>query len=425
MKYRLPFLFLALTISFFSVHHAFAAPVTAAAPSFQVNARSALLINALTGKVVFEQNADDKIPPASLIKLMTLYLIYDAIDSGNAKVTDMVTISQRAWKFGGSQMYLEVNMQVPLSDIIKGIAVVSGNDACVAAAEHLSGTEEVFVEKMNKKAAELGMTSSLFKNCHGLPVTEGDEQYTTARDMATLTYNYLKTHPHATEIHSLKEFTFNSITQQNRNKLLWRDPSVDGLKTGWIRESGYHLIATAHRENDRYIAVVMGAKNHTLREEEALKLLNYGFRNFKTTELVQKGTPVAAVPVWNGIESEVSLAAVESSFVTVPRDQAGAAQIQQDVPAGVFAPVAQGQKIGALKIMVDGKPYAEIPLIALAAVEKTGFAKQVLQTIGRSFITAPYWGVIAVVLIIILVAAAVSLTRGGGSKKKKDNSLVS
>jgi len=422
MKYRLPFFLLALTISFFSVQHASAAPAPAAAPSFQVNARSALLINALTGKVVFEQNADDKIPPASLIKLMTLYLIYDAIDSGNAKVTDIVTISQRAWKFGGSQMYLEVNMQVPLSDIIKGIAVVSGNDACVAAAEHLCGTEEVFVEKMNKKAAELGMTSSLFKNCHGLPI---DGQYTTARDMATLAYNYLKAHPHATEIHSLKEFTFNKITQQNRNKLLWRNPSVDGLKTGWIRESGYHLIATAHKENDRCIAAVMGAKNHTLREEEALKLLNYGFRNFKTTELVQKGSPVAAVPVWNGIEGEVSLAAVESSFVTVPRDQAGAAQIQQDLPAGVFAPVAQGQKIGALKIMVDGKPYAEIPLAALAAVDKTGFAKQVLQTIGRSFITAPYWGVIAVVLIIILLVAGVSLTRGGGSKKKKDNSLVS
>jgi D-alanyl-D-alanine carboxypeptidase (penicillin-binding protein 5/6) len=421
MKSRLQFLFLLLTISFFSIHHASAAPAPAVAPSFQVNARSALLINALTGKVVFEQNADDKIPPASLIKLMTLYLISDATDSGNAKMTDMVTISQRAWKFGGSQMYLEVNMQVPLSDIIKGIAVVSGNDACVAAAEHLCGTEEVFVDKMNKKAAELGMTSSLFKNCHGLPE---DGQYTTARDMATLVYNYLKAHPRATELHSLKEFTFNSITQQNRNKLLWRDPSVDGLKTGWIRESGYHLIATAHRENDRYIAVVMGAKNHTLREEEALKLLNYGFRNFKTTELVQKGNPAATVPVWNGIESEVSLAAVESSFVTIPRDQAGAAQIQQDVPAGVFAPVVKDQKIGTLKITVDGKPYAEIPLIALAAVEKTGFAKQVLQTIGRSFITAPYWGIIAVVLLIILFAG-VSLTRGSGSKKKKENSLVS
>jgi D-alanyl-D-alanine carboxypeptidase (penicillin-binding protein 5/6) len=422
MKFRLQFLFLVLASSFFSVQHAAAAPAPAATPSFQVTARSALLINALTGKVIFEQNADDRIPPASLIKLMTLYLVYDAIDSGNAKMTDMVTISQRAWKFGGSQMYLEVNMQVPLSDIIKGIAVVSGNDACVAAAEHLCGTEEVFVDKMNKKAAELGMTSSLFKNCHGLPE---DGQYTTARDMAMLAYNYLKTHPHATEIHSLKEYTFNNITQQNRNRLLWRDQSVDGLKTGWIRESGYHLIATAHRENDRCIAVVMGAKNHTLREEEALKLLNYGFRNFKTTELVQKGSPVATVPVWNGIEDEVSLAAVESSFVTVPRDQAGAAQIQQDVPAGVFAPVAQGQKIGALKIMVDGKPYAEIPLAALTAVEKTGFAKQVLQTIGRSFITAPYWGVIAVVLIIILLYAGVSLARGGGSKKKKDNSLVS
>jgi serine-type D-Ala-D-Ala carboxypeptidase (penicillin-binding protein 5/6) len=421
MKLLVKILFLVLSISFLSLLRVSAAPAPAAAPAFQVNARSALLINGLTGKVVFEQNADDRIPPASLIKIMNLYLIYDAIDSGNLKLTDMVTISQRAWKFGGSQMYLEVGMQVPVSDIIKGIAVVSGNDACVAAAEHLSGTEEVFVEKMNKKAADLGMTSSLFKNCHGLPV---DGQYTTARDMATLAYNYLKAHPHALEIHSLKEFTFNNITQQNRNKLLWRDPGVDGLKTGWIRESGYHLVATAHRDTDRYIAVVMGAKNHTIREEEAMKLLNYGFRNFKTSELVQKGAPVATVPVWNGIEDEVSLAAVESSFVTVPRDQAGAVKIQQDVPAGVFAPVAKDQKIGDLKIMVDGKPFAEIPLAALTSIDKTGFAKQALQTIGRSFITAPYWGIIVVALIIIILFAGVAMKRGGGSKKKKDNSLV-
>jgi D-alanyl-D-alanine carboxypeptidase (penicillin-binding protein 5/6) len=422
MKFLLKSLFLVIAISSFSLLHAAAALAPPAAPSFQVSARSALLINGLTGKIVFEQNADDKIPPASLIKIMTLYLIYDAIDSGNAKTTDMVTISQRAWKFGGSQMYLEVNMQVPLADIIKGIAVVSGNDACVAAAEHLSGTEEVFVEKMNKKAAELGMTSSLFKNCHGLPE---DGQYTTARDMATLAYNYLTHHPHATDIHSIKEFTFNNITQQNRNKLLWRDASVDGLKTGWIRESGYHLIATARKDNDRYIAVVMGAKNHTMREEEALKLLNYGFRNFKTSELVQKGKPVAALPVWNGIEEEVTLAAVESSFVTAPRDQAGAVQIQQDVPAGIFAPVAKDQKIGSLKIMVDGKLYAEIPLAALAAVDKTGFVQQVLQTIGRSFITVPYWGIIAVVLIVILLFVGVSRKKGSGSKKKKDHSLGS
>ena len=422
MKFSLKVLFLAAVVSSFAFLNAAAAPAPAAAPAFQVNTRSALLINALTGKVVFEQNADDKIAPASLIKIMTLYLIYDAIDSGNLKLTDMVSISKRAWKFGGSQMFLEVNMQVPVSDIIKGIAVVSGNDACVAAAEHLSGTEEVFVALMNKKAAELGMTSSLFKNCHGLPV---DGQYTTARDMATLTYNYLKTHPHALEIHSIKEFTFNNITQQNRNKLLWRDSCVDGLKTGWIRESGYHLVATAHKDTDRYIAVVMGAKNHTLREEEAMKLLNYGFRNFKTSELVQKGTPVATVPVWKGTEEEVSLAAVESSFVTIPRDQAGAIKIQQDVPAGVFAPVAKDQKIGTLKITIDGKPFAEIPLAALAAVDKAGFTKQAAKTLGRSFVTAPYWGIIAVVLIVIAVFAGVSRTRVTGGKKKKDNSLVS
>ena len=395
-----------------------AAPKTA---SFQVDAKSAVLINGLTGKIVFEQNPDEKIAPASLIKIMTLYLVYDAIDGGNFKPTDIVTISKNAWKFGGSQMFLEVGMQVPLGDIIKGIAVVSGNDACVAAAEDIAGMEETFVEKMNKKAAEIGMTNTGIINCHGLPV-EG--QHTTARDMALLSYRYIKDHPHALEIHGMKEMTFNNITQQNRNKLLWRDSSVDGLKTGWIRESGYHLVATAHRNNDRYIAVVMGAQSHSKREEEALKLLNYGFRNFKTVPLVETGKPLATIPVKSGIENQVQLGVLETSFVTVPREQAAAVQLQTDAPSSVTAPVAKHQQIGTVKALVNGSEYATAPLVALAPVERAGFVKITLQTIGHSFITAPYWGFILLGIFFILLFLSRSLSRSK-SKDKKGSSFVS
>ncbi len=412
--------FILLAIVFFPVCQTWCAAAPAAA-SFQVDAKSAVLINGLTGKIVFEQNPGEKIAPASLIKIMTLYLVYDAIDGGNFKPTDIVTISKNAWKFGGSQMFLEVGMQVPLGDIIKGIAVVSGNDACVAAAEDIAGMEETFVEKMNKKAADIGMADTSIINCHGLPA---DGQHTTARDMALLSYRYIKDHPHALEIHGMKEMTFNNITQQNRNKLLWRDSSVDGLKTGWIRESGYHLVATAHRNNDRYIAVVMGAQSHSKREEEALKLLNYGFRNFKTVPLVETGKPLATIPVKSGIENQVQLGVLETSFVTVPREQAAAVQLQTDAPSSVTAPVAKHQQIGTVKALVNGNEQATIPLVTLASVERAGFIKIVLQTIGHSFITAPYWGFILLGIFFILLFLSRSLSRSK-SKDKKGSSFVS
>lgn len=413
-------IFILLAIVFFPVCQ----PCSAAAPaaaSFQVDAKSAVLINGLTGKIVFEQNPDEKIAPASLIKIMTLYLIYDALAGGNFKLSDIVTISKRAWKFGGSQMFLEVGMQVPLGDIIKGIAIVSGNDACVAAAEDIAGMEETFVEKMNKKAAEIGMTNTSIKNCHGLPA---EEQHTTARDMALLSYHYIKDYPRALEIHSSKEMTFNNIKQQNRNKLLWRDPSVDGLKTGWIRESGYHLVATARRNNDRYIAVVMGAQSPSRREEEALKLLNYGFRNFKTIPLVEAAKPLAAIPVKRGIENKVQLGVLETSFVTVPREQAATVQLQTDAPSSVTAPVVKHQQIGTVKALVNGSEHAAVPLVALAAVERAGFLKIVLQTIGHSFITAPYWGFILVGIFFIVLFVGRSLSKSK-SKDKRGTSFIS
>jgi D-alanyl-D-alanine carboxypeptidase (penicillin-binding protein 5/6) len=381
-----------------------------------------VLINGLTGTIVFEQNPDEKIAPASLIKIMTLHLIYEAIGDNRIKPTDMITISENAWKHGGSQMWLDVNMQVSVEDLIKGIAVVSGNDACVALAEAIAGIEEKFVESMNNKATLLGLTNSSFKNCHGLPA-EG--QFTTARDMAHLSYCYLKDYPHALEIHSIKEMTFNNITQQNRNKLLWRDASVDGLKTGWIKESGYHLIATAHRGKDRFIAVIMGAKSHTVRENEALKLLNYGFRNFKTIELVQAHKALLAAPVWKGTVGEVPLGVLEASRITVSQEQAGAAQLEKDIPQRIFAPLTQNQQVGTLRIVVDGKQFATLPLVALAPVPEAGFFKRLFQILTLSFTSAPYWGIIIVAgIVIFFIFWGMFRSRGGGSKSKRDNLLT-
>ncbi len=386
---------------------------TSAAPPFQVDAQSAVLINGLTGSIVFEQNPDKELPPASLIKIMTLFLIYDEIDRGNIKPTDIVTVSRKASKYGGSQMWLAVGMQVTWEEIIKGITIASGNDACMAAAEEIAGMEETFVEKMHKKAAEIGMVKTIIKNCHGLPA---DGQITTARDMALLSYHYIKNHPQALEVHRTKEMSFNNIKQYNRNKLLWRDPSVDGLKTGWIRESGYHLIATALRGNDRYIAVIMGARSPAKREEEALKLLNYGFRNFKTIPLVETGKELAAIAVKRGVENLVSVGVLESSYVTVSRDQTPAVQLQTDIPSALTAPLVKHQQIGTLTAYVNGNVYASLALVTLAAVEKAGFFKITLQTIGNAFIAPPYWGFIVLGIVFAIFFLGSSLSRRKGNK---------
>lgn len=404
-----------LAVVLFPVYQTNGAPV----PVFQVEAQSAVLINGLTGTIVFEQNPDQTIPPASLIKIMTLFLIYDELDRGNVKLTDIVTVSKRASKFGGSQMYLKEGELVPWEEIIKGITVSSGNDACVAAAEEIAGMEETFVEKMNKKAAEIGMVNTTIKNCHGLPA-EG--QRTTARDMALLSYQYIKTHPHALEIHRTKEMTHNRITQQNRNKLLWRDPTVDGLKTGWIRESGYHLIATAHRGGDRYIAVVMGAQSPNKRAEEAQKLLNYGFRNFKTIPLIEPGKELAAIEVKRGVKNFVSLGVLESSYITVPRDQNPAIQLQTDIPLTVTAPLVKHQPIGKVKAFVNGTAHTTLQLVTLASVEKAGFIKITLQTIRHAYVSPSPWGftVLGIVLVIFFLRRSFSRR-----KSKKDTPFIS
>ena len=337
------------------------------AESFPVNAKSAALFDFNSGQFLLEMNADEKIEPASFTKVMTLYLAHDGLKNGAITLKDPVTISERAWSMGGSQMFLKVGEQEPLEKILKGIAVVSANDACVAVAEHLSGKVEVFVDEMNRKAQQLGLTHTTFVNPHGLPA---DGQFTSAHDMALLAYHYIKDYPQVPTLHSMQEFTYKNITQRNRNGLLKMNVGVDGLKTGYIKTSGYHLLATAQREGRRLIAVVMGAENHKIRETEALHLLNYGFRNFLLKNVLKKDEAVKAVAVKSGKFDTVELVAQEGVVVSVARRDKDSVTTLVNIPPQIVAPVKKGDVVGQVTVEVEGKPFRQIKLLAKNDVPK-------------------------------------------------------
>jgi D-alanyl-D-alanine carboxypeptidase (penicillin-binding protein 5/6) len=334
----------------------------------QFDARSAILMDGLTGQVLYEQNPNLKISPASFVKVMTLYLVYDAIRAGQLKMDEMVTISEKAWKIKGSKMFIKVGERVKVEDLIKGVAIASGNDACIALAEHLSGSEEAFVSKMNEKAKLLGLKDSQFMNSHGMPA-EG--QYTTAMDMAILSKRYIEDHPEALAFHSTVEFEYNGIRQGNRNTLLQKNIGVDGLKTGHVEEAGYHLAATAKRDGQRMIAVVMGCDKMRKRGPEAQKLLEYGFKNFSTIEAVKKGAPFGPVKVKRGKLNQVVLSAAEEARVTVAKGKENLVSVDPQLPQFIVAPVHKDQVLAKVLILNEGKVAKEVNLLASSDVEKS------------------------------------------------------
>jgi D-alanyl-D-alanine carboxypeptidase (penicillin-binding protein 5/6) len=308
-------------------------------------------------------------------------------------------------------MFIEVGKRVELQKLFEGIATISGNDACVAVAEHLSGLEEIFVVKMNEKARSLGMTNSHFENVSGLPA---EKQLTTASDIGILSYHYMKSHPEALPLHSIKKFTFSGITQHNRNGLLWLNEGVDGLKTGWIDNgAGFHLVATAKKEDQRLIAVVMGARNQRTRENEALKLLNYGFKNFSTVTLCNRDDPVETVNVWKGKANQVSLIAAEPGIVTVPAGEEEAIDLIKKTPERISAPLSAGERVGELEITLQGKPLKTIALVAQNDVASANLIKRLFHTALLSCIIPPYWGWIVLVLLFLLMVFAGLMMRRG------------
>jgi D-alanyl-D-alanine carboxypeptidase (penicillin-binding protein 5/6) len=370
-----------------------------------VGAKSAVLMEGASGQILAAQNKDEKIAPASFAKLVTLYIVYDLIRDGKIKLTDEVYISKKAWETGGSKMYVELGSKVPLEEIIKGIAIVSGNDACVAIAEHISGSVEMFVKLMNDTAQKLGMTNSHFDNPHGLPSLQ---QYTTAFDMAVLARRYIDEFPEALKIHSTLEYTYSGIRQDNRNTLLRKDASVDGLKTGFVAEAGFHLLATAKRDERRLIAVVMGDKNRAMRAEEALKLLNYGYRNFAFVSLFTKGQVLYDLPVWKGQSNNLHIVPGEEGMIVVPADQKNKLVREPFLPGYVVAPIDKNQEIGKYVVKVGTNVIRSIPLVAETDVPKAGFVKIIahsaLYFIGQiKIVTYVLLGVVMLALVLLIL----------------------
>jgi D-alanyl-D-alanine carboxypeptidase (penicillin-binding protein 5/6) len=359
------FLFFSLLFINFQVSAESPEVSTPSAPT--IDAAAYILQDYHTGKVLAENNADAKLAPASLTKIMTVYVVFTELSNGHLHLEDMVTISEKAWKTSGSRMFVELGNQIKVEDLLKGVIIQSGNDASVALAEHVGGNEETFAEMMNQHAIRLGMANSHFKNSDGLPV---EDHYTTARDLAILTTALIKEFPDYYRWFSQKEFTFNKITQQNRNKLLSRDESVDGVKTGFTDDAGYCLVASALREDMRLISVVMGAKSANARANENQTLLNYGFRFYESHRLYQGKTALNEARVWKGASKTISLGLEEDIYVTIPRRQYKDLKAVINVDKKITAPVADGAKLGSVKVTLKDEVVINKDLVALKTVDQ-------------------------------------------------------
>ena len=352
----------AFAILFFLLFSAtYAAPTPAPAAPI-IGAKSYLIIDGRTGHELATLNADESLAPASLTKIMTTYVVFKALSQGQLALEDEVTISEKAWRTEGSRMFVEVGKRVTVRDLLFGMIVQSGNDASVALAEHVAGSEGVFAEMMNQQAAALGMLSSHFQNATGLP---GDDHRTTARDLATLARAIIEEFPEYYPWHAEKEFTYNGIKQSNRNSLLWRDESVDGLKTGHTEDAGYCLVASAKRDNMRIISVVLGTSSTRSREDGTQALLNYGFRFFETRLLFKADEEVSRARIWKSANEYSRLGVLEDLYVTVRRGSYDNLVSELDIPAIVMAPLAAGQPVAELRVSLDGEVLINTPLRAL------------------------------------------------------------
>jgi len=355
---------LVVVLSFVCVTSAYAQSAMPAPAAPIIGSKSYLVIDAQTGQELAALDPDMPLPPASLTKLMTTYVVFKALAQGQIGLQDEVTISEKAWRMPGSRMFVEVGKRVTVHDLLMGMIIQSGNDASVALAEHIGGTEEVFAQMMNQYAQQLGMLSSHFANATGLPA-EG--HVTTARDLSTLARALITEFPEHYSWHSIKEFTFNDITQSNRNLLLWRDPSVDGLKTGHTEEAGYCLVASAVRDNMRVISVVMGTASEKARADGTQAILNYAFRFFETRLLFKAGEEVTTARVWKSANEMSGLGVLEDLYITVPRGTYDQLESTIDMPSIIEAPVAAGQPLAELKVKLGDREVLRAPLRALDA----------------------------------------------------------
>lgn len=366
------------------------APTTPAAPMPPpptLTARTWVLADYLTGRVLAEKRADERVEPASITKIMTSYVVSAEMKAGKVKADDQVFISEHAWRNGGggtdgSTSFVPLNASVPLKDLLMGMIIQSGNDAAIALAEHVAGSEATFAALMNQYAQRLGMTGSNFVNASGLHEAN---HYTTARDIAILSRALIRDFPEDYAAYALKEYTINGITQHNRNTLLWRDPSVDGIKTGHHKEAGYCLAASAKRGETRLISVVMGTSGEKVRANETQALLNYGFGFFETHKLYIKGATIAEPTLWRGAAEKAQLGVASDALITIPRGAYARLQASMNVRKPLEAPLKQGEEVGTLLVKLDGEEVLKAPLVAIQAFPEGGFFSRLSDTVWLWF----------------------------------------
>jgi len=330
-------------------------------------AKSFLLIDYNSGRILAEKNINKKVEPASITKLMTAYVVYKEMESARLSLEEEVTISKKAWKMKGSKMFVEVGKKVTVEDLLKGLIIQSGNDATVALAEHIAGSESTFADYMNQYAEELGMRDTNFVNATGWP---NKNHVTTASDLAKLATAIIREFPEHYTRYKVKEFTYNGIKQYNRNKLLWRDKSVDGFKTGHTESAGYCLVASAKRKDMRLISVVLGTKSEKTRENVSQSLISYGFRFYESNKLYSAGESLNTARIWMGASESLNLGLSEDLIVTIPRGQYKKLDAVIDINKSIEAPVTKGQKLGVVSIKLEGKEIISQPLIALQSIDE-------------------------------------------------------
>mgnify|MGYP001574656612 CR=1 FL=1 len=343
-----------------------ALPIPAPPP---VAAKAYLLLDFKSGQLLASQNPDERVEPASLTKLMTAYLAFSALKQKTIRPDQIVPVSERAWRTEGSRMFIEPRKPVTVDELLRGMIVQSGNDACIALAEAIAGSEEVFAQMMNREAQRLGMKNTRFMNSTGLP---HPQHYSTAHDLALLAAAIIRDFPEYYPLYSLKEFRYNNITQANRNRLLWLDTTVDGMKTGYTENAGYCLITSARRGEQRLVSVVLGTASESARATESQKLLNYGFQFYDGVRLYEKNRPVATLQVWKGSGNSVKAGFASDLYLSLPKGQADKLKASVESLQPLLAPINAGQKVGIMKLTLDGKPFRELPVVALESVPLAG-----------------------------------------------------
>jgi len=337
--------------------------------NISIAAKSYLLADFQSGQVLAAENEHERIEPASLTKLMTAYVVFTALKQNRIALEQVVPVSNTAWRMIGSRMFIEPKKQVNVGELIQGMIVQSGNDACIALAEVVAGSEASFVEIMNKEAKRLGMKNTRFTNTTGLP---DPNHYTTAFDLSLLASAIIRQFPEFYPYYSQKEYTYNGITQPNRNRLLWLDPHVDGMKTGWTKNAGFCLITSASRDKRRLISVLVGAKSDQVRSAESQRLLNFGFQSYETLHLYKKNDTLTKIPLWKGSQNELKAGVNHDVYFSLPRGQSDKLKASLEFKQPLIAPIQLGQEIGSIKFTIDDKVVETYPLVALEEVETAG-----------------------------------------------------